>query len=148
MISTRCECAICFKKSANNHMDSNATEVSRYISSTSVPTSKLQLGTPQLHHSESITTPRYKMWLLSTERAELHSFPNVESIVGTYAVISHVVSSDDISFWAIQHLHEQARGATKLFNPRKNEVLRCCALFGFSRIGCGSLRPTTMLGTL
>ena len=58
------------------------------------------------------------MWLLSTDRAELHSFPKIESIVGTYAVISHVVSSDDISFWAIQHLHEQARGATKLFNPR------------------------------
>ena len=56
------------------------------------------------------------MWLLSTDRAELHSFSKIESIAGTYAVISHAVSSDDTSFREIQQLHEQARNATEPFN--------------------------------
>ncbi len=44
------------------------------------------------------------MWLLSTDRAELHRFYNPEDVPGGYAILSHVWDKDEQSFRDIQEL--------------------------------------------
>ncbi|KAI1791436.1 HET-domain-containing protein [Ganoderma leucocontextum] len=44
------------------------------------------------------------MWLLRTDRAELHCFHNLEDVPGGYAILSHVWSEDEQSFQDIQEL--------------------------------------------
>ena len=60
------------------------------------------------------------MWLLSTDRAELHYFSDPESVPGGYAILSHVWDKEETSFQDIQALRKQcaSRGlkrATRFF---------------------------------
>ena len=60
------------------------------------------------------------MWLLSTDRAELHYFSDPESVPGGYAILSHVWDEEEMSFQDIQVLRKQcaSRGLkrpTRLF---------------------------------
>ena len=44
------------------------------------------------------------MWLLSTDRAELHSFHSPDIIPGGYAILSHVWGENEQTFQEIQQL--------------------------------------------
>ena len=46
------------------------------------------------------------MWLLSTDRAELHFFPSPENVPGGYAILSHVWGAQEMSFQDIQQLRK------------------------------------------
>ena len=47
------------------------------------------------------------MWLLSTDRAELHYFADPERVEGGYAILSHVWGDDEQSFQDIRALRER-----------------------------------------
>ena len=57
-----------------------------------------------------------KMWLLSTDRAELHSFNSPEQIPGGYAILSHVWDKNEQSFQELRAL--QATCQSYGVNPR------------------------------
>ncbi len=51
------------------------------------------------------------MWLLSTDRAELHYFASPEDVPGGYAVLSHVWDKEEQTFQDLQRLREQCASA-------------------------------------
>ena len=70
-----------------------------------------------------------KMWLLSTDRAELHFFNSPEQIPGGYAILSHVWDRSEQSFQELRALQE--RWLSKAIKPRDHaseKVRRCCEL--------------------
>ena len=70
------------------------------------------------------------MWLLSTDRAELHAFHSPASVPGAYAILSHVWGKEEQSFQDIQALS----AATKSWfgpSPRDlagSKIRNCCVL--------------------
>ena len=83
------------------------------------------------------------MWLLSTDRAELHYFPSPESVPGGYAILSHVWGGQEMSFQDVQKLRELCSagglkralrfltGAARSTNPRDHasaKVRQSCVI--------------------
>lgn len=69
------------------------------------------------------------MWLLSTDRAELHQFISPEDIPNGYAILSHVWGSNEQSYQDTQSL--QARAVASGTNPRdlsSAKVRQACIL--------------------
>ncbi|KAI1791141.1 HET-domain-containing protein [Ganoderma leucocontextum] len=69
------------------------------------------------------------MWLLSTDRAELHHFHSPEDVTGGYAILSHTWDKDEQTFQATQALREEGERTGK--NPRdlaSEKVRQCCIL--------------------
>ena len=70
------------------------------------------------------------MWLLSTDRAELHYFTSPESVPGGYAILSHVWDqTKEQSFQDIRTLEFECR--SDLRNPRdsvSDKIRGCCEL--------------------
>ena len=56
------------------------------------------------------------MWLLSTDRAELHFFPSPEAVVGGYAILSHTWGDHEQTFQETQALRERCKSTGA--NPR------------------------------
>ena len=56
------------------------------------------------------------MWLLSTDRAELHFFASPEAVIGGYAILSHTWGSDEQTFQETQALRERCKKTGA--NPR------------------------------
>ncbi|RPD57978.1 hypothetical protein L226DRAFT_538926 [Lentinus tigrinus ALCF2SS1-7] len=56
------------------------------------------------------------MWLLSTDRAELHHFTSPESVPGGYAILSHVWDGEEQSFQQTQEYKNQCQSTGQ--NPR------------------------------
>ena len=56
------------------------------------------------------------MWLLSTDRAELHFFFSPETVIGGYAILSHTWGSDEQTFQETQALRERCKKTGA--NPR------------------------------
>ena len=56
------------------------------------------------------------MWLLSTDRAELHHFPSPELVPGGYAILSHTWNEHEQSFKDTQDLSRRCEGTDE--NPR------------------------------
>ena len=69
------------------------------------------------------------MWLLSTDRAELHFFPDPEDVEDGYAALSHVWDKTEQSFQDVQRVQERCvKDGT---NPRDfmcEKIRRCCEL--------------------
>ena len=61
------------------------------------------------------------MWLLSTDRAELHSFAAPEDVPGGYAILSHVWDAEEMSFQDVKAICAES-AKSRLFrrsgNPR------------------------------
>ena len=73
------------------------------------------------------------MWLLSTDRAELHSFASPEQVPDGYAILSHVWDAKEQSFQDLQSIRKKcARNLTpKRRNPRNMvclKIRKCCEL--------------------
>ncbi|RPD54186.1 HET-domain-containing protein [Lentinus tigrinus ALCF2SS1-7] len=73
------------------------------------------------------------MWLLSTDRAELHFFADPEDVEDGYATLSHVWDKEEQSFQDVQKIRKKcARNLTaKGRNPRNfvcEKIRRCCEL--------------------
>ncbi|PIL26306.1 hypothetical protein GSI_12062 [Ganoderma sinense ZZ0214-1] len=71
------------------------------------------------------------MWLLSTDRAELHYFARNFDAIGGYAVLSHTWSGDEQTLQAVRAIGERCRASGT--NPRddpalSSKVRRCCIL--------------------
>nr|VWO95729.1 Alcohol dehydrogenase 1 [Ganoderma boninense] len=69
------------------------------------------------------------MWLLSTDRAELHHFPSPEAIIGGYAILSHTWGDNEQTFQDTQVLRDWCKKTGK--NPRdfsSEKVRQCCIL--------------------
>lgn len=70
------------------------------------------------------------MWLLSTDRAELHFFATLESATGGYAILSHTWGhGNEQSFQEIQALRERCAASGE--NPRNlasPKIRQCCIL--------------------
>ncbi len=69
------------------------------------------------------------MWLLSTDRAELHFFISPECVADGYAALSHVWDAQEQSFQDIQRIRESC--AKEGTNPRDfacRKIRRCCQL--------------------
>ena len=71
------------------------------------------------------------MWLLSTDRAELHYFVSAEKVPGGYAILSHVWETQEHTFQAIQALRTQCEGSGG--NPRdlldpQDKIRRFCEI--------------------
>ncbi|KAI0740640.1 heterokaryon incompatibility protein-domain-containing protein [Earliella scabrosa] len=75
------------------------------------------------------------MWLLSTNRAELHNFKDHEAVDGGYAILSHTWGPNEQTFQEIQVLCEQCRTTGE--NPRDRapeKIKQSCLLaerYGF-----------------
>ena len=86
-----------------------------------------------LRDNSKLTSKRgriYAMWVLSTNRAELHYFTGPEVITGGYAILSHTWSpSGEQTLQQVRAIGERCRqeGA----NPRDHvdsKVRGCCVL--------------------
>ncbi len=69
------------------------------------------------------------MWLLSTDRAELHYFPSPEEVPDGYGALSHVWDKTEQSFQDVRKIQE--RCAEDSTNPRDvvcEKIRRCCEL--------------------
>lgn len=70
------------------------------------------------------------MWLLSTDRAELHFFPGVDAIPhGGYAILSHVWGTDEQKFQDLRSISERCKETGE--NPRDlmgPKIKGCCLL--------------------
>lgn len=69
------------------------------------------------------------MWLLSTDRAELHHFASPESVTGGYAILSHTWGAYEQTFEETQALRERCKKTGQ--NPRDlayEKVRECCIL--------------------
>ena len=67
------------------------------------------------------------MWLLSTDRAELHFFVSSSHIDGGYAILSHTWGNKESTFQNLQELNEQCRKDDE--NPRDfvtPKIRNCC----------------------
>ncbi|KAH9910404.1 HET-domain-containing protein [Epithele typhae] len=56
------------------------------------------------------------MWLLSTDRAELHYFVSAEVVPGGYAILSHVWTNDETQFYDIRAVETRCKETGE--NPR------------------------------
>ncbi|RDX42871.1 HET-domain-containing protein [Lentinus brumalis] len=72
------------------------------------------------------------MWLLSTDRAELHYYVSPEEVPDGYAILSHVWGKDEHTFQEIQALRARCEGANPeagtprdLLDP-SDKIRRCC----------------------
>lgn len=70
------------------------------------------------------------MWLLSTERAELHFFPSPESVPGGYAILSHVWDAEEQTFQDTQALciQYQSPGGASPRDLASTKVKQSCIL--------------------
>ncbi|RPD57981.1 HET-domain-containing protein [Lentinus tigrinus ALCF2SS1-7] len=69
------------------------------------------------------------MWLLSTDRAELHFFASPQDVEGGYAILSHVWDKNEQTFQDLQTLQRHCAKSRK--NPRDlacKKIRRCCEL--------------------
>ncbi|KAI1791147.1 HET-domain-containing protein [Ganoderma leucocontextum] len=69
------------------------------------------------------------MWLLSTDRAELHYFSSPEAVPGGYAILSHVWDSEEQTFQDLKRLREDC--AKSGANPRDHtspKIKQSCTL--------------------
>ncbi|KAM5535713.1 hypothetical protein V8D89_010700 [Ganoderma adspersum] len=70
------------------------------------------------------------MWLLSTDRAELHFFPHAGAVTGGYAILSHTWDPDgEQSFQEVQDIGRRCRANNN--NPRAHvsaKIRGCCIL--------------------
>ncbi|KAI1791126.1 HET-domain-containing protein [Ganoderma leucocontextum] len=69
------------------------------------------------------------MWLLSTDRAELHFFAAPEAVTGGYAILSHTWGHGEQSFQETQALHKRCEATGE--NPRdlvSLKIRECCIL--------------------
>ena len=69
------------------------------------------------------------MWLLSTNRAELHFFDDQSKVPGGYAILSHTWDGDEKTFQYVRDL--QLRCAQSKENPRdlvSPKIRNCCEL--------------------
>ena len=67
------------------------------------------------------------MWLLSTDRAELHCFPSLDTIDGGYAILSHTWSDNESTFQDLQEIKRQCEESGE--NPRDlvpSKIRSCC----------------------
>ena len=53
------------------------------------------------------------MWLLSTDRAELHYFPSPEAVPGGYAILSHVWGQEEQTFHDVERIRTMANLSSK-----------------------------------
>ncbi|KAI0706356.1 heterokaryon incompatibility protein-domain-containing protein [Earliella scabrosa] len=71
------------------------------------------------------------MWLLSTDRAELHYFADHLAVDGGYAILSHTWGPDEQSFQDLQALRAWCRRAIRKRNPRdrvSQKIRQSCIL--------------------
>ena len=69
------------------------------------------------------------MWLLSTNRAELHYFVSPESVFGGYAILSHVWDKKEQSFQDLEALRLRcAETHTKPRDRASAKIRDCCIL--------------------
>ncbi len=71
------------------------------------------------------------MWLLSTDRAELHRFHGPECVPGGYAILSHVWEGEEQTFQQIQALRAQCTKPGETRTPRdlaSPKVRQCCII--------------------
>ncbi len=75
------------------------------------------------------------MWVLSTDRAELHFFPSPEDIKDGYAALSHTWKPDhedgppEQSFKEVQEIQKRcAQNGTNPRNSVSDKIRRCCEL--------------------
>ncbi|KAI1786623.1 HET-domain-containing protein [Ganoderma leucocontextum] len=69
------------------------------------------------------------MWLLSTDRTELHFFHSPEAVIGGYAILSHTWGDNEQTFQETQALRERCKETGT--NPRDlatSKVRECCLL--------------------
>ena len=69
------------------------------------------------------------MWLLSTDRAELHFFPSPDAVTGGYAILSHTWGNNEQTFQDTQALRDQCAETGR--NPRDLSTVKvreCCIL--------------------
>ena len=69
------------------------------------------------------------MWLLRTDRAELHYFPSPAAVTGGYAILSHAWDDNEQTFQETQALHERCEETDE--NPRdlaSEKARQCCIL--------------------
>ena len=70
------------------------------------------------------------MWLLSTDRAELHHFPSPEAVTGGYAILSHTWGDYyEQTYQETQALRERCQNTGE--NPHdlsSDKVRECCIL--------------------
>ena len=67
------------------------------------------------------------MWLLSTDRAELYSFPSLDVIDGGYAILSHTWDKHEVTFQDLQRLRKRCKSSGE--NPRdivSPKIRNCC----------------------
>lgn len=83
-------------------------------------------------------TERRAMWLLSTDRAELHFFPSPEAVTGGYAILSHAWGSHEQSFQettrASRAVQENRRKSSRSRDHKSARMLQTC---GESRLSVG-----------
>jgi hypothetical protein len=70
------------------------------------------------------------MWLLSTDRAELHYFSSPEAVANSdgYAILSHVWDSEEQSFQDIQALTVSPGTSSSPRDRAKPKIRECCKL--------------------
>ncbi len=71
------------------------------------------------------------MWLLSSHRAELHSFDSPKSVPGGYAILSHTWSKNEQTFQDLQRLKERCAQPWSRKTPRdlaSAKIRGCCEL--------------------
>ena len=69
------------------------------------------------------------MWLLSTDRAELHFMPDTAAVTGGYAILSHRWEGSEQSFQDLQRIRDECRPTGA--NPRNfvsPKIRECCIL--------------------
>ncbi|KAM5543082.1 hypothetical protein V8D89_003466 [Ganoderma adspersum] len=69
------------------------------------------------------------MWLLSTDRAELHFFSSPEAVTGGYAILSHTWGKHEQSYQETRALRRRCEGTDE--NPRNlasRKIRKCCVL--------------------
>ena len=67
------------------------------------------------------------MWLLSTNRAELHFFPTPDSVTGGYAILSHTWGADEQTLQDIRAIGDRGKHTGE--NPRDlvtPKIRNCC----------------------
>ncbi|RPD76184.1 HET-domain-containing protein [Lentinus tigrinus ALCF2SS1-7] len=91
-------------------------------------------GRPSYRHESLVglnppSTYRTTMWLLSTDRAELHYYVSPEEVPDGYAILSHVWDKKEHTFQEIKALSTRCEGTDT--NPRdllhpSDKIRRCC----------------------
>ncbi|KAM5538750.1 hypothetical protein V8D89_007472 [Ganoderma adspersum] len=67
------------------------------------------------------------MWLLSTDRAELHAFVSPEDVPDGYAILSHVWDQEEQSFQELRALQKEcAADGSNTRDKASEKIKRCC----------------------